>query len=159
MDKNLIYPEPAPIGPDEAESPDNWGFADTRFSINDGGHVTILGTRYELSGKELVRLLPWIRETLGVDLDVDDVHRSNYPTRIPESLEAPEFIKDISGFLKDSQLDFDGENRLRHGHGHTQEEMFAIKHKQLGRIPDLVVYPEMEEQIAGLIEAAKKHDV
>lgn len=159
MDKNLIYPEPLPIGADEAESPDNWGFADTRFSINGSGHVTILGDRYELSGKELVRLLPWIRETLGIDLDVSDVHRSAYPTKIPKPLAAPEFIKEISEFLSESQIDFDGENRLRHGHGHTQEEMFAIKHKELGRIPDVVIYPEMEEQVAGLIETAKRHDV
>lgn len=159
MDKNLIYPEPIPIGPDEAESPDNWGFADTRFSINDNGHITILGDRYELSGKELVRLLPWIRETLGIDLDVNDIHQSSYPTKIPAPLDAPEFIKEISGYLSDSQIDFDGENRLRHGHGHTQEEMFAIKHKQLGRMPDVVVYPEMEEQVAGLIETARRYDV
>jgi alkyldihydroxyacetonephosphate synthase len=159
MEKNLIYPEPTVIGADELESPDNWGFKDTRFSINDSGHVTILGNRYELSGKELVRLLPWIKETLEIDLDVTQVHQSAYPTKIPESRKSPEFLKDISSFLTDSQIEFDGENRLRHGHGHTQEEMFAIKHKELGRIPDVVVYPEMEEQVAGLIEAAKKHDV
>lgn len=159
MDKNLIYPEPTVIGADETESPDNWGFKDTRFSINDSGHVTILGNRYELSGKELVRLLPWIKETLEIDLDVTEVHRSDYPTKIPAPLESPEFLNDISSFLNDSQIDFDGENRLRHGHGHTQEEMFAIKHKELGRIPDVVIWPEMEEQVAGLIESAKKHNV
>lgn len=158
MEKNLIYPEPINIGNDEAESPDNWGFADTRFSINDSGHVTILGDRYELSGKELVRLLPWIKETLGIDLNVSDVHRSAYPTKIPEPLESPEFLKEISTYLNDSQIDLDGENRLRHGHGHTQEEMYAIKHKELGRIPDVVIYPEMEEQVAGLIESARKHN-
>lgn len=157
--KKLIYPEHIRIGADEAESPDNWGFADTRFSINENGHVTILGDRYELSGKELVRLLPWIRETLEIDLDVNDLHRSDYPTQIPAPLEASEFVKEISAFLSESQIDSEGENRLRHGHGHTQEEMFAIKHKSLGRIPDVVIYPEMEEQVAGLIEAAKKHDV
>jgi len=159
MEKNLIYPEPTVIGADETESPDNWGFKDTRFSINDSGHVTIVGSRYELSGKELVRLLPWIKETLEIDLDVTQVHQSAYPTKIPEPLESLEFLKDISSYLNDSQIDFDGENRLRHGHGHTQEEMFAIKHKELGRIPDVVVYPEMEEQVAGLIESAKKYDV
>ena len=36
--------------------------------------------------------------------------------------------------------------------------MFAIKHKKLGRIPDMVVYPENEEQVAALIAAAKMHD-
>src|SRR4029079_10217566 len=44
-------------------------------------------------------------------------------------------------------------------HGHTQEEMFAIKYGQLGRIPDLVVFPETDQQVASLIEAAKKHIV
>jgi alkyldihydroxyacetonephosphate synthase len=159
MDKNLIYPEPITIGPDEAESPDNWGFKDTRFAINDAGHVTILGDRYELSGKQLVRLLPWIRETLSIDLDAKDIHQSSYPTKIPDSLPAIEFMADIGDFLSEAQCSFEAENRLRHGHGHTQEEMYAIKHKQLGRIPDVVLYPEMEEQVAGLIEAAKKHDV
>ena len=159
MDKNLIYPEPTKIGADEAESPDNWGFADTRFAINDAGNVTILGDRYELSGKELVRLLPWIRETLNIDLDAKDIHQSSYPPLIPESLPAIEFMAEIGDFLSEAQCSFEAENRLRHGHGHTQEEMFAIKHNQLGRIPDVVLYPEMEEQVAGLIESAKRHDV
>jgi alkyldihydroxyacetonephosphate synthase len=48
---------------------------------------------------------------------------------------------------------------MRHGHGHTQEEMFAIKYGQLGRIPDLVVFPETDQQVASLIDAAKKHNV
>lgn len=155
----LIYPKPTIIGADEAESPDNWGFADTRFSINKDGHVTILGDRYELSGKELVRLLPWIRETLDIELDINEVHQSEYPPRFPEPLEAPEFIKEITGYLTEEQISFDGENRLRHGHGHTQEEMFAIKHKELGRIPDAVIYLEREEQVAALIESAKRHNI
>ena len=157
MSHTLIYPEPTVIGPDELESPDNWGFADTRFSVDKAGHATILGNRYELSGKTLSGLLPWIRETLQVDLDVNDVHQSNYPTKIPAPREATGFIDEISGFLNKNQIDFADENRLRHGHGHTQEEMFAIKHKSIGRLPDVVLYPELEEQVAGLIAAAQRH--
>jgi len=61
----------------------------------------------------------------------------------------------IREFLSPGQLESNGEVRMRHGHGHTQEEMYAIKYGQLGRIPDLVVYPENEEQVARLVEAAK----
>lgn len=157
-DEKLIYPEPPLIGADETESPENWGFLDTSFAINDRDVVEITGSRYELSGKELPRLLPWIRETLDVDLDARDRHNNSYPTEIPEPVESAAFTASLSTFLGETQIDAAGENRLRHGHGHTQEEMFAIKHKRLGRIPDMVVYPESEEQVAALISAAKQHD-
>lgn len=155
----LIYPEPLKPAADETESFENWGFQDTRFAINKKGHATVLGSRYELSGKELPRLLPWIRETLGIELDPADVHRNSYPTAIPEPVEAPEFITEIRRFLNEDQISSDGENRLRHGHGHTQEEMFAIKHFGIKRIPDLVVYPENEQQVAELIKIAGAHAV
>jgi alkyldihydroxyacetonephosphate synthase len=159
MNDKLITPEPLKITADETESFDNWGFRDTRFAIKDNGAATILGDRYELSGQELPRLLPWIRETLDVELDPKDVHQPAYPTAIPAALENKNFNEDIKAFLSESQIDAGGEIRLRHGHGHTQEEMFAIKHKRLGRIPDVVIYPESESQVAQLIEAAKKHSV
>lgn len=156
---NLIYPEPIVIGADEAESWENWGFRDTSFAINERDVVEITGSRYELSGQELPRLLPWIRETLAIDLDPKDQHRNSYPTEIPAAIESPAFSKAIRGFLKEEQIDASGENRLRHGHGHTQEEMYAIKHKRLGRIPDMVLYPESEAQVASLIATAKDHNV
>jgi len=155
----FIYPERVEIGNDEAESWENWGFRDTRFAINEREVVEITGSRYELSGQELPRLLPWIRETLAIDLDPKDQHRNSYPTEIPAAIESPAFTKAIREFLKDEQIDASGENRLRHGHGHTQEEMYAIKHKRLGRIPDMVLYPESEDQVASLIAAAKEHHV
>lgn len=155
----LIYPEPIVIGSDEAESWENWGFRDTSFAINDRDVVEITGSRYELSGQELPRLLPWIRETLAIDLDPKDQHRNSYPTEIPAAIESPAFSKAIREFLKEEQIDASGENRLRHGHGHTQEEMYAIKHKRLGRIPDMVLYPEGEAQVASLIATAKDHNV
>jgi alkyldihydroxyacetonephosphate synthase len=159
MNDKLIYPEPLKSTTDETESFDNWGFRDTRFGITDDGVATILGSRYELSGKELPRLLPWIRETLEIEFDPKDIHQTSYPTEIPASLESPEFNAEIKTFISDGQIDTSGENRLRHGHGHTQEEMFAIKHKRLGRIPDMIIYPESEEQVAQLIEAAKKYNI
>ncbi len=158
MKNKLIYPEPIEIGSDEAESFENWGFRDTNFAINERDVVEIVGSRYELSGKELPRLLPWIRETLAVDIDAGDQHKTSYPTEIPVPVESKAFSAVLREFLSETQIDTDGENRLRHGHGHTQEEMYAIKHKRLGRVPDMVVYPESEDQVSALIAAAKEHD-
>jgi alkyldihydroxyacetonephosphate synthase len=159
-DGSLIFPEPTPTpGPDEAESFDVWGFRDTHFDISDAGHVIIRGKRYELSGKELPRFLPWVREVLEVRVDPKDVHAPRYPTAIPEPRLQPEFLTAIQSFLKADQIETNGEIRLRHGHGHTQEEMYAIKYTQLGRIPDLVVYPETEVEVSRLVESGKAHNV
>jgi alkyldihydroxyacetonephosphate synthase len=143
---------------DDAESLDVWGFRDTHFDFSENGHVMIRGSRYELSGKELPRFLPWVREVLECDVSPKDINQPNYPTSIPEPRIQPEFLTHLQKFLDPDQIDTSGEIRLRHGHGHTQEEMYAIKYTQLGRIPDLVVYPESEAHVTKLIEAATAHN-
>lgn len=158
--ESLIVPAAPPaIDSSETESLDVWGFRDTHFDFSDNGHVMIRGSRYELSGKELPRFLPWVREVLGSDVRPDNIRLPGYPTPIPEPHIQPEFLADIRRFLPENQIETEGEIRLRHGHGHTQEEMYAIKYSRLGRIPDFVVYPETETQVASLVEAAKAHRV
>ncbi|HLH30883.1 MAG TPA: hypothetical protein VKY31_06740, partial [Terriglobia bacterium] len=76
----IIKPETRPQpGPDEAESLDVWGFRDTHFEINENGNAIIRGNRYELSGKELPRLLKWISEVLECDIRADNINRPEYP--------------------------------------------------------------------------------
>jgi alkyldihydroxyacetonephosphate synthase len=159
VQKHLITPDPITIGEDERESYENWGFADTAFAVNDRDAVTILGSRYELSGKELPRLLPWIREVLGVDVDTRDQLQSSYPTTIAEPIRNEQFLTDISKTIAADRVELDDENRLRHGHGHTQEEMFAIKYGRLGRIPDAVVYPTTDQEVTAIVRSAAAHDV
>src|SRR5262245_24194002 len=158
--EGLIIPEkPSAPEPREAESLDVWGFQDTHFDISVNGNVIIRGSRYELSGKELPRFLPWVREILGVEIGPNNMNRPAYPTAIPDPHINPEFLSHLQRFLTPNQIDTNGEIRMRHGHGHTQEEMYSIKYTRLGRIPDIVVYPENDGQVTSLIEAGKKHDV
>ena len=157
--KRITPEKPAAPRPDEAESLDVWGFRDTHFDFTENGEVVIRGSRYELSGKELPRFLPWVREVLQVDVNPNNVNRPHYPTSIPEPRIRPEFLAALQKFSSPNQIETNGEARMRHGHGHTQEEMYAIKYAQLGRIPDLIVYPEGEDQVTALVEAAKAHEV
>src|SRR5881394_1184364 len=99
---------------------DVWGFSDTHFDFSENGNVTIRGSRYELSGKELPRFLPWVREILECEVNPDDVNAPHYPTAIPEPCIKQEFLSELQRFLKPDQIDTNGETRLRHGHGHTQ---------------------------------------
>ena len=157
-DGSFVIPEPPPAPREsDAESLDVWGFRDTHFDINDKGHVVIRGTRYELSGRELPRFLPWVRQVLEVSVDPHDIHMPQYPTMIPEPNLSRDLLVGLQSFLEPAQIETNPEIRLRHGHGHTQEEMFAIKYTALGRVPDVVVYPESDEQVAALVETVKEH--
>src|SRR5689334_23979903 len=116
----LLSPKPLAVSDRDAESLDVWGFRDSGFTINENGHVVMKGSRYELSGVELPRLLPWIRETLGIELDPKDVNPSSYPTYIAPPLENAAFHDEIKQFLREDQITAEGPIRLRHGHGQTQ---------------------------------------
>jgi len=154
-----IVPQAFTPPSNEAESLDVWGFQDTKFEILNNGSVRLSGSRYSLCGQELPSLLPWVSDVMKVSVRADDQNPPAYPTAIPEPLAHPEFLDAVKKILPENQVTQDAKQRLRHGHGHTQEEMFAIKYGKLGRIPDLVVFPTEEDQVEALVEAARKHEI
>jgi alkyldihydroxyacetonephosphate synthase len=154
-----IVPGPAPSRPEDEESLDVWGFRDTAFRVNSRGNVELTGSRYPLSGSELPDLLPWMQNVLEVELDPRDTHPSAYPPTVPPSRVKPELLEVLGKCLGDGAICEDPAIRLRHAHGHTQQEMYAIKYGDLERVPDLVVFPSQEDQVATLVEVALQHDV
>ncbi len=155
----LCRSPPPPFDPDDVESQDVWGFQDTRFDINERGHVVLTGNRYALSGLELPSLLPWAADMLGVALSATDTNPSHYPTPVPEPRSNGAFMLALKDILTDDQLSTEPTVRLRHGHGHTQAEMYAIKYGRVERVPDLVVYPTDDDQVVALVRQAVRHDV
>ncbi|MFQ5890981.1 MAG: FAD-binding oxidoreductase [Gemmatimonadota bacterium] len=154
-----IIPGNPPRHDGDEESLDVWGFRDSGFTVLPNRRVLLTGSRYPLCGVELPDLLPWTRKVLGVDFALDDTHDSAYPPEVPPPRESLAFLKEVRQFLPGESLTSDVEIRLRHGHGHTLGEMYAIKYERVERVPDLVVYPTDEEQVAALVEAAVRHDV
>jgi alkyldihydroxyacetonephosphate synthase len=157
--QSRIVPEAPTSDPAGAESLDVWGFADSGFEVNEEGDVTFTGARYPISGQVLADFLPWAREMIDAPLEPFDVHESAYPTDIPERKVDEAFEKAIADHLRSDQLQTDANVRRRHGHGHTQEDMWAIKYGRLERVPDLVVQPETEEQVRILVYLAGVHRV
>jgi alkyldihydroxyacetonephosphate synthase len=159
-DSTLIKPEPP--GAEalaDRESLEVWGFADTRFRVNERGHVELTGGRYPLCDAELPYLLPWVRGVLGLEVDVRDTYTPSYPPKISLSRNNPEFLTELKRIFSEGQLSQDEKARLRHGHGHTQAEMYAIKYDKIERVPDWVVYPEEEDQVQALVQAALRYNV
>jgi alkyldihydroxyacetonephosphate synthase len=154
-----IVPESPVLRPEDEESPAVWGFNDTAFEIIGGDVVRMSGNRYELAGQELPDLLGWVRDAIHPDVGADNLNPSNYPPAIPDARIQDAFVGEIRTFLDDGQLGDDAELRLRRGHGQTQEEMYRIKYTQIRRIPDLVVFPQTDEEVVRLVSAAAAHNV
>ncbi|MGH8722532.1 MAG: FAD-binding protein, partial [Burkholderiales bacterium] len=72
----------------------------------------------------------------------------------------PAVVRRINNaLLRADQIDRDPRARLRHGHGHTQEEMWAIKSGRIERVPDLIVRPESDAQVSAIVALAVRHRV
>ena len=154
-----IIPLPPPADTEEEVSLDVWGFRDTMFRINSRGNVELTGTRYSFSGAEMPDFLPWIRDVIGIDIQPEEMNPSDYPPVIPENRVDREFSDAVRKFLRDDQISDDAALRLRHGHGHSQREMYGVKYRRLERVPDVVVFPADEEQVSALVEAALRYNV
>lgn len=154
-----VVPEPPVIGPGDEESISVWGFSDTAFEILDGDVVRLSGDRYELAGQELPDLLGWVRDAIHPDIAAGNLNPSQYPPAFPEARVNEPFVNALRGFLRDDQQSAAAEARLRRGHGQTQEEMYGIKYGRIARIPDLVVFPANEDEVAAIVSAAQEHDV
>lgn len=155
---NLIRPPRYQVPANDVESLDVWGFTDSGFEVLPSGDVLIKGQRYPAGGDVLPNLLPWVRDVMQVDIRGDLENPPHYPPSIPAPVQNRKLLAALAAELNDDQISEDAEVRLRHGHGHTQEDMYNIKYGSVGRIPDLVVFPEDAEQVQMVVQLALQNN-
>jgi alkyldihydroxyacetonephosphate synthase len=152
-----IVPEPpTPLAAD-AESLDVWGFRDSGFGVNESGQAEFRGARYAISGKVMPSLLPWAEGILGLRIDPFDRNVSQYPTGVPERRSSGALESALAASLDPARVSTDPRVRMRHGHGHTQEDMWAIKYGLLERVPDVVVWPISAGEVRAVLQLAAAH--
>jgi alkyldihydroxyacetonephosphate synthase len=154
MEKRIVPDPPLRAGD---ESLDVWGFRDSGFVVDEAGHVSFRGARYAISGKRIPSLLPWAEGILGLRVDPFDQHASAYPTAVPERVANPALERALEAALPPGRVSTDPAVRLRHGHGHTQEDMWAVKHGRMARVPDLVVWPESADEARLVLGLVREH--
>ena len=153
-----IVPKPLPIDDDQELAADAWGFRDTSFSMLPNGSVALSGNRYALSGLELPSLLPWVSDVMRVDFKSQPLVKSSYPPQVPASRATAAFLDALHTIMAPAAISLESLVRLRHGHGHTVEEIFALRTVGLSRVPDVVVYPESTEQVQAIVAFAVEHN-
>ena len=108
---------------------------------------------------ELPDLLPWMRQVLDIELKANDTHAPAYPPAVPEAVENAAFLRELHVRFAQGAISAEPLLRLRHGHGHTLEAMYAIKYGRVERVPDLIVFPSTADDVTALVDIAGRHDV
>jgi alkyldihydroxyacetonephosphate synthase len=148
---------PDPPSPRGEERLDGWGFADSGFRVDAAGEVEFTGSRYAIGGKKIPALLPWAEGIIELKLDPRDRNAPQYPTAAPARTPNEAFERALAEKLGPERLSTDALQRVRHGHGHTQEDMWGAKWVGFARVPDLVVWPASEDDVRVVIELARAH--
>jgi len=149
-------PPVEPASYDE-ESAAGWGFADTEFVVRADDSVVLTGSRYDICGTELPNLLPWISNELDVPMGYATRRESEYPPKIPEPRRDTALEAALRAFLAEDQISDDPIVRLRHGHGHSGAEVYAVNYGSIPRLPDLVVHPRSHDEVVRIVDAAQCH--
>lgn len=104
-----------------------WGYKDTEFVIDSDGVVRITGNRYQFSGQKMPKFKEWAETEAKLDTSRQVDIQTDIPIDPPVRNEA--FIKDVTGkvdFMTDAKI-----TRLDHSHGHSLQEIYALRHGKL----------------------------
>jgi alkyldihydroxyacetonephosphate synthase len=159
LNQRVIEPPPPPYEDPADLAPDAWGFRDTSFAILPNGNATLTGARYQLAGMELPELVPWVKRTLQTSFERTDANVGVYPPAVPPARPNAEFQRRAIERLGVEWVSGDPLLRLRRGHGHTLEEIYAVRHEGIARVPDLVVFPAGDADCKALVQLAKECNV
>lgn len=131
-----------------------YGYEDSSFSVNDDGVVQFRGPKYDLHNSTLPHFIPWAK-TIG--FNIDDKSPSQRFLKIHDSYRDEEFLEAVKG--KYVKVSFDDQERIFHGHGHTLEDIYRLRHASFERVPDAVIYPRTHECVEHIVKAANKYNV
>lgn len=122
-----------------------WGWGDVEKSFNSKGHPGFW---------------PYAKGKLGIERDIppaplvplDDV-------QLPEAIVNPRFVDELESALRADQIYDSRYERVVHAYGKGFRDLFRLRRGSAEGAPDLVVYPENEDDVLTILRAAAHHDV
>lgn len=133
-----------------------WGYKDSKFQF-DGQSCEVTGDRYKISGQKLPLLKDWFIGVIGASMDRKSPAQPELSAdQLPKAIINENFLFN----LKKTNISYseDAHDRLFRAHGHTMDELFILRYGKFERIPDIVVWPESQEQVEQLVSLASEHD-
>ena len=122
-----------------------WGWGDEDVSFNSSAHPGAW---------------PYAKAQLGVE--EDEVARPLMPieaVRLPEAIRHEGFLSDLRREIRSDQICDSRRERLIHAYGKGFRDLFRMRQGMAEGAPDLVIYPENENDVLMTLRAAARHDV
>jgi alkyldihydroxyacetonephosphate synthase len=105
-------------------------------------------------------LAPFIADRLGLDLRHPGTAAVAFETLdIPVSALSAELRARLEAAVGADGVSTDDHDRVVHGRGKSLTDLIRQRRGDLGRLPDVVVRPGSEEEVAGVMDAALEVDV
>ena len=154
------------LAPSPATRWNGWGFQDTQLFVNADKVIELSGTRYaqvfaNAPDRTLSSLLPWAEKHLGLDADrgspsrvacAEELQLCNQLEEDGETQKKLLQLLHLASEELDIKISMAVEERVRHGHGQTCEDVFRLRYvKTVERVPDAVVWPTSHAQVEALV--------
>ncbi|HTS10977.1 MAG TPA: FAD-binding oxidoreductase [Candidatus Limnocylindrales bacterium] len=122
-----------------------WGWGDPDVLFNSAAHPGFW---------------PYASSKLGIDGDMRPAAPPHLDSvELPDPVTNRRFLTDISSALRPDQVCDSRYERIVHAYGKGFRDLFRMRRGNLESAPDLVVYPETEDDVLAVLRAAAHHDV
>lgn len=100
----------------------------------------------------------YVLDKLDVVINEDELHHYNLKlSDYPEPIVCEEFNQEIKSLNIDhSEL---GEDRIFRSHGQNFSDIYLLRCRKFGRIPDIVLWPKNHEEVVSIVQTANKYNV
>jgi alkyldihydroxyacetonephosphate synthase len=113
----------------------------------------------EFSFADKPKFAPFVMEVLGVDVTKPAPRvRSFDSLAVPASQLTPSLRESLVAAVGEEYVIDDDELRVVHAFGRGVRDLVRVRRGQLGRVPDVVVYPGAEDDVVAIVEAACEAD-
>lgn len=103
-------------------------------------------------------LAPFIRKAMGVDLSAPGVAHPEFESlTIPASILPDPLRAALRDAVGDQHVSTDDLQRLLHTFGKSMRDLIHLRRNELGRVPDVVVYPGSEADVVAVTKAVADH--
>ena len=115
------------------------------------------GKAYQYHDKP--KFAPFVLKKIGIDLSLPVKPVPPFSSLdVPPSQLTDELRADLVAALGEKYVQTDDETRVVHAYGKGVRDLVRVRRGELGRVPDVVLYPGTEEEVVALVDAVVAAD-
>jgi len=137
-----------------------WGYADSFFVVNvdktGAPTVSMKGGRYRDPEEKMKNLVRFVEAETGVKIDPMTLRFKSFKLHSnSRTTKSTLDLNDLKALERNVTIySVEETERLRHGSGHSIDDVFQIRNGDLLRSPDVVVWPNSENEVEDVIKLA-----